>query len=106
MDLLWIGAVERNGIVGRRMVLWAAFSHQSLLYFTNAAEKVDIYGLGSSIYTVMTGSYPYWQYERDDKNKRIQRGEAVPMEPYWRQKNTFDCHLSNLIWYCMEHNFA
>eukprot|EP00934_Nitzschia_sp_Nitz4_P006040 Nitzschia sp. Nitz4//scaffold226_size53432//14630//16120//NITZ4_006695-RA/size53432-processed-gene-0.16-mRNA-1//1//CDS//3329542733//6030//frame0 len=81
-------------------------SVESHLGFSNATEQMDIYGYGSSLYTIMTGSYPYWQYERDDRNKRIQTGKAVPMEPYWRQKNTLDYHLSNLVWDCLEHNFA
>eukprot|EP00934_Nitzschia_sp_Nitz4_P006325 Nitzschia sp. Nitz4//scaffold226_size53432//16979//18369//NITZ4_006696-RA/size53432-snap-gene-0.85-mRNA-1//1//CDS//3329542736//6315//frame0 len=91
---------QTHGFVGQ---FFALESHNS---FPNATEQVDIYGFGGSLYTIMTGLYPYWQYDRNDRNERISTGIPVPMESWWRQNNTLDLHLSDLIWWCMDSDFS
>eukprot|EP00934_Nitzschia_sp_Nitz4_P001154 Nitzschia sp. Nitz4//scaffold227_size32659//5904//7019//NITZ4_007894-RA/size32659-processed-gene-0.4-mRNA-1//-1//CDS//3329542782//1154//frame0 len=79
---------------------------ESQRYFHNVSEQVDVYGFGGSLYTLMTGLYPYWQFDRKERNKRISTGIPVPMESWWRQNNTLDLHLSDLILWCMDGDFS
>eukprot|EP00934_Nitzschia_sp_Nitz4_P004665 Nitzschia sp. Nitz4//scaffold378_size14206//2417//3976//NITZ4_008947-RA/size14206-processed-gene-0.11-mRNA-1//1//CDS//3329549687//4655//frame0 len=71
--------------------------------FDNATEQVDIYGFGGTIYTVMTGLYPYWQYRHHEIDERIDNGVRVPIELYFRENGTLDLQLSNL---CMDTDFS
>eukprot|EP00934_Nitzschia_sp_Nitz4_P009352 Nitzschia sp. Nitz4//scaffold248_size28759//4020//4694//NITZ4_008105-RA/size28759-snap-gene-0.7-mRNA-1//1//CDS//3329543980//9342//frame0 len=46
------------------------------------------------------------QYDREDRNDRIRSGIPVLIESWWRQSNTLDLYLSDLVWRCMDSDFS
>lgn len=63
-------------------------------------DRVDVYSMGSTIFTLLTGLYPYWQFNQKVRYQMITDGILPPIHPVYMQEGSIEAELVRIIKKC------
>jgi hypothetical protein len=62
--------------------------------------RIDVFAMGSVIFTLLTGLYPYWEYHSEERHRMIRDGIGPNLDDRYRTPGTVESKMVHVLEEC------